>query len=447
MKWRKGAVVATAALAAAGLLAGCGSSGSDSDSAAGGKVDLSYWLWDANQQPGYQRCAEAFTAANPNISVTVKQYGWDDYWSSITTGLVSGTAPDVFTNHASYFPTFVEKHQIQPIDDEVKSENVDLAAYQKGLPELWVGTDGKRYGLPKDNGVVGLYVNDGLLKDAGKSAADLADLTWNPSDGGTFEKLIAHLTVDKAGKRGGEAGFNKGEVAVYGLGLNGAGDGAGESIWAQYALSNGWDYYSGEAAKPHFNYDDPKFQDTLTWFKGLSDKGFMPSLKIATSGVGMQQTYGAGKYAMTTDGVWSAKSYFELKDVKTTVAPLPTGPTGRQSTANSLGDAVTATTKHPAEAKKLLVFLGSKECQTIIGQAGVVLPAMTSATEDAKATFQKSGIDIAPFLAPTTHTTPVVPQWADAMAIFQPAMQAFLNGQAGADSFTKVNEQINALYQ
>ncbi|MEV0717083.1 extracellular solute-binding protein, partial [Asanoa sp. NPDC050611] len=134
MKWRRSAVVATAALAAAGLLAGCGSSGSDSDSGSGDKVSLSYWLWDANQQPGYQKCAEAFTAANPNISVTVKQYGWDDYWSSITTGLVSGTAPDVFTDHASYFPTFVEKHQILPIDDEVAAQKVDLAAYQKGRP-------------------------------------------------------------------------------------------------------------------------------------------------------------------------------------------------------------------------------------------------------------------------------------------------------------------------
>jgi multiple sugar transport system substrate-binding protein len=445
VKLRKTAVIAAAALATASLLAACGSSDSDSGSGSGcgEKVNLSYWLWDANQQPGYQKCADAFTAANPNISVTVKQLGWDDYWSGITTGLVSGTAPDVFTDHASYFPTFVEKHQILPIDDQ----QVDVSAYQKGLPELWVGTDGKRYGLPKDNGLVGLYANSGLLKAAGKSDADLADLTWNPTDGGSFEKLIAHLTVDKAGKRGDEAGFNKSKVDVYGLGLNGSGDGAGESIWAQYALSNGWTYYTGDTAKPHFNYDDPKFLDTMKWFKGLSDKGFMPSLKIATSGVGMQQTYGAGKYAMTTDGVWSAQTYAELKDVKTTIAALPTGPAGRQSTANSLGDAVTATTKHPAEAKKLLVFLGGKDCQSIIGQAGVVLPAMTSALEDAKATFQKNGIDIAPFLAPTTHTEPVVPQWADAMAIFQPAMQAYLNGQGDVNAFVGVNDQINKLYQ
>jgi multiple sugar transport system substrate-binding protein len=150
---------------------------------------------------------------------------------------------------------------------------------------------------------------------------------------------------------------------------------------------------------------------------------------------------------MTTDGVWSAKAYSDMKDVKTTVAPLPTGPAGRVSTANSLGDAVTATTKHPAQAKKLLVFLGSKDCQSILAKEGVVLPAITSAIEEAKATFQKNGVDIQPFLEPKTQIQPVVPQWADAMAIFKPAMEAYLHGQTQVDSFVGVNDQINALYQ
>ena len=444
--WRRTAAVAAAALTAAGLLAGCGSS--DPDSGSGEKVNLSYWLWDANQQPGYQKCAEAFTTANPNVSVTVKQFGWDDYWSSITTGLVSGTAPDVFTNHASYFPTFVEKHQIMPIDDE----KVDLSAYQAGLPELWVGTDGKRYGLPKDNGLVGLYANDTLLKDAGKTAADLADLTWNPTDGGTFEQLIAHLTVDNAGKRGDQPGFDKTKVAVYGLGLNGAGDGAGEAIWAQYALSNGWEYYSGSTAKPQFNYSDPKFLDTMKWFRGLSDKGFMPALKVAVSGIGMQASYGAGKYAMTTDGVWSAKAYSEMTDVKTIVAPLPVGPSGhRASPANGLADNIAVTTEHPEEAKKLVAFFGSTECQSLVADEAVVFPAISELGDQTTDAFAASGIDITPFLetidAGDVYQSPNVQNWAEVDALMMPAMQAFLGGSAPVESFVDVNKQINAIYE
>jgi multiple sugar transport system substrate-binding protein len=33
------------------------------------------------------------------------------------------------------------------------------------------------------------------------------------------------------------------------------------------------------------------------------------------------------------------------------------------------------------------------------------------------------------------------------MAIFQPAMQAYLNGQGDVNAFVGVNDQINKLYQ
>ncbi|HAM25189.1 MAG TPA: ABC transporter substrate-binding protein, partial [Microbacteriaceae bacterium] len=65
---------------------------------------LSYGLWDANQAPAYQQCAADFHKANPKITVKVEQLGWDDYWSKITTGFVSGDNYDVFTSHLSQFP-------------------------------------------------------------------------------------------------------------------------------------------------------------------------------------------------------------------------------------------------------------------------------------------------------------------------------------------------------
>ena len=73
-------------------LAACGSA---SGAGAASASTVSYWLWDSNQQPAYQQCADAFHVKNPNITVKITQKGWDDYWSAITTGMVSGTAPDV----------------------------------------------------------------------------------------------------------------------------------------------------------------------------------------------------------------------------------------------------------------------------------------------------------------------------------------------------------------
>ena len=78
-----------------------------------------------------------------------------------------------------------------------------------------MGQDGKRYGLPKDFDTVAVFYNKKLIADAGVKEADLQNLTWNPDDGGTYEKMIAHLTVDQSGKRGDEAGLRQ----VQGQGL------------------------------------------------------------------------------------------------------------------------------------------------------------------------------------------------------------------------------------
>ena len=43
--------------------------GATGSGSAGGQID--YWLWDANQQPAYQKCADAFAAANPGITVKI----------------------------------------------------------------------------------------------------------------------------------------------------------------------------------------------------------------------------------------------------------------------------------------------------------------------------------------------------------------------------------------
>jgi multiple sugar transport system substrate-binding protein len=69
-------------------------------------------MWDAAQLPGYQACADAFQAKLPGTTIGVESLGWDDYWNGITTGLVSGTAPDVFTDHLNKYPDYALKDQL-----------------------------------------------------------------------------------------------------------------------------------------------------------------------------------------------------------------------------------------------------------------------------------------------------------------------------------------------
>src|SRR5699024_502827 len=157
--------------------------------------------------------------------------------------------------------------------------------YQPGLADLWKSQDGKRYGLPKDFDTIGLFCNKKYVQDAGIKEPDLQTLAWNPQDGGTYEQAIAHPTVDNNGKRGDEPGFDKTKVKVYGLGLDGNSGGPnGQTQWSMYtgSTSPAWTATDKNPWGTHYNFDQPQFQETITWFKSLIDKGYMPSVAAVT---------------------------------------------------------------------------------------------------------------------------------------------------------------------
>ena len=456
------ALVGLAALSLS--LTACGGSGSsDSGSSDNGDAidtsaatgDINYWLWDAGQLPAYQACADAFHAANPNVNVKISQYAWDDYWGKITNGFVAGDAPDVFTDHLSKYGEFVSQDQLVPLDATLAKDGFNTNQYQPGLADLWVGQDGKRYGLPKDFDTTAIFYNESLVKDGGYAASDLQNLSWNPTDGGTYEKAIAHLTVDTSGKRGDEAGFDKSKIKVYGLGLDGGsgGNGAGQTQWSMYTGSTAtpWTYTDKNPWGTHYNYDQPQFQEAFGWFKSLIDKGYMPSVAQVT-GQDESSIFTAGKYAMVTNGSWNTNALAGNKDLSVGLAPNPVGPSGkRASMYNGLADSIWIGSKNKPAAAKWVEFLGSPDCQNIVGEKSVVFPAIPSATEKAQAAFKAKGIDVTPFLTQvsdkTTFLFPITDHAAGITNILQPAMDNVLSGKADVSSLTEANTQINQLFQ
>ncbi len=379
----------------------------------------------------------------------ITQRGWDDYWSTLTTGFQSNTAPDVFTDHLSKYPEFVKNKVILPLDGVVP--DINPSQYAKGLADLWVGQDGKRYGLPKDWDTVSLFYNKKMTKDAGITDEEMNNLTWNPSDGGTYEKAIAKLTVDKNGKHGDEPGFDKSKVAVYGLGLPGSGAGNGQTEWSYFTETTGWTHTDKNPWGSKYNYDDPKFQQAITWWKGLIDKGYMPPLE-QTVGASMNDNFGAGKSAINANGSWMIGSYTGYDGLELGIAPTPVGPDGkRASMFNGLADSIFAGTDNKEAAGKWVGFLASEECQKIVGQAAVVFPAIPAAIDEAKAAFKAKGVDVTPFTQQvddgTTFLFPITDNAADITAIMQPAMDAVMGGKAPASSLTQANDQVNALFK
>ena len=144
-----------------------------------------------------RQCAEAFEKRNPGITIKITQSGWGDYWTAISTGIISGTAPDVFTNHLAKYPELVSNDQLVDLAPLIARDRFDSGVFTPGLFGIW-GRDGKQFGLPKDWDTIGLVVNMQAAKQAGVSLEQLQNMRWNPLDGGSFEQLVRKLTQAEA---------------------------------------------------------------------------------------------------------------------------------------------------------------------------------------------------------------------------------------------------------
>jgi multiple sugar transport system substrate-binding protein len=428
----------TAGLLAAALPMTLAACSSDSSGASSGPVTLTYALWDSNQQPAYQACADAFTQANPDIHIKITQAAWTQYWQNLTTQMTAGDAPDVFTDHVAYYPQFVKNNQILDISSQVAADKVDLSQYQTGLADNWV-KDGKRYGLPKDWDTIALVYNTAMLKTAGMDPASLGSLTWNPTDGGTFEQLIAKLTVDQNGHNGLDPAFDKNHVKVHGIEIAYDDGSTGQSSWGNLAAENGFTFLDKNPFGTKYHYSDPQLAATVDWFASLAKKGYA-SAYDKSSTLGPDAVLNAGKSAMTMTGSWNINTYLgSTATQKFAFAPLPTGPQGRKTFINGLSDAIYAGTKHPDQAWQWVKFLASPACQDIIAAKGVVFPAIKTDSQKALATHQAAGQDVKVFVdeatAPGgTFTYPITDHADQITQEVQTDLEGVWLGQSSASS-------------
>ena len=442
-------ILGTLATAAATVLlaAACSSGGGSSS----GPVTVNWWTWDPNQAAAYQLCANAFEKANPDITVKITQYDVSDLFTKLTADMVAGDAPDAFQDSVQYFPSYAKQGQLLPLDSYISSSNYKLSQFSVGV-DAWKYTDGKQYGLPLDWAATAIYYNAGLLQKAGYTQQQVDSLTWNPTDGGTFQKFIEHMTVDKSGVRGDQPGFNKNAVAVYGMtGLN-ADDFIGQMTWADLAPTTGWTLGNKADWPTQFNYNDPRFVRTMDWIKNLASDGYIPPFGQYTqangqSSVSGSELLGSGKVAMTMDGSWSASTYAKLTGVTTGIAPTPIGPDGKRAVmSNSNGDNIYAGTKNPADTWKWVSYMGSEQCQTMASEKnGSFFPSIPASMTAMSASLAKQGLNLSVFTGyeqqGALYGATAYVNGSQLQSEIQPLLDQFFGGSAGNSVFATLQSK------
>ena len=424
------------------------SSSTSSSSASGDGVTVSYWLWDDRQAPLYQKCADDFHADNPNINVKISQTALGQYWDTLTTQLAASNAPDTFVDHSTRLLQFIDSKQILDITDKAKEAGIDDSIYQPGLADL-SKFEGKRYGLPKDWDTMGLLYDTEVAKEAGYTKEDMAKLTWNPTDGGTFQEFVAKTTVDANGHNGLDPAFDKNNVKRYGYYPEWADGAIGQNGWGEFAASNGFTYGDKTVNPTKFNFADKSLVDTLAWERQLIEKGYAPKFDKQSS-LGTDATMNAGIAASTIAGSFTVSSYLGADaQKKFAYAPLPIGPVGRRSAMNGLHDVVWSGSKHPDEAFKWIAYMASDKCQIKVGESGVIFPASIKGTEASLKAREAKGQDNSAFTTVVenkeTFAVPVFSHGDEVNALIQDAIQEVAGGADPQATMTTANEKANAL--
>ena len=436
--------LATFATAAATMLlaAACSTGGGSSS----GSSVINWWTWDPNQEAAYQTCATAFEQANPGVTVKISQYDVGDYFTKLTADMVAGDAPDAFQDSVQYFQGFAEQGQLLNLDSDISSSRYNLSQFSVGVSS-WKYTDGDQYGLPLDWAATAIYYNAGLLQKAGYTQQQIDSLTWNPANGGTFQKLIEHLTVDKNGVRGDQPGFNKNEVAVYGIGVLNSDDFIGQTTWGDLAPTTGWNFGNKSNWPTEVNYDDPRFVQTMDWIKSLAAAGYMPPFGEYTQANGQAsvsdtELLGSSKVAMTMGGSWEASTFDKLTGVQTGTAPTPIGPDGKRAVmSNSNGNTIWSGTKNPQLTWKWVSYMGSAQCQTMASEKnGSFFPSISTSMDAMSASLAKQGVNLDVFTQyekqNSLYSAPAYANGSALQAAEQPLLDQFFDGSAGNSVFT-----------
>ena len=437
-----------AAAAATVLLAGACSTGGGSSSS--GSV-INWWTWDPNQEAAYQTCATAFEQANPGVTVKLSQYDVSDYFTKLTADMVAGDAPDAFQDSVQYFPGFASQGQLLNLGPYIASSKYNLGQFSVGV-SAWKYTDGNQYGLPLDWAATAIYYNAGLLKQGGYTASDIDSLTWNPTNGGTFQKMIEHLTVDKNGVRGDQPGFNKSQVAVYGIGVLNSDDFSGQTTWGELTPTTGWSWGNKADWPTQINFDDPRFVQTMDWIKSMAADGYMPPFGEYTSADGQSavsdsELLGSSKVAMTTGGSWEASTFSKLSGIQSGIAPTPIGPDGKRAVmSNSNGNTIWSGTKNPALAWKWVSYMGSQACQTMASEKnGSFFPSIPASMNAMSTSLAKQGINLSVFTQyqqqGSLYGAPAYANGSALQSAEQPLLDQFFDGSAGNSIFATMQSK------
>ncbi len=346
------------------MLVGCGSSASSdtssadstasdasaSTTAADGAVDLSFYIW--NDEENYiTKVVDAYNASQDKIHVTLTVIPSDSYDDKLKVMLAGQSDVDlVDIRGISQTTTYSAGGALLDITDRIESSGLDTSKYG----DMWEASayNGKYYALPTRTTCWALFYNADMIKEAGMEAP--GQMTWSE-----YKEYADKLQA-----------FYDGKTAEDGT-----------PIKAGYWVP--WIYiFDSVQHGSYANDEDTTYlQESIEVLKGLYKDGSHYSYEDVSSGTyDYISEFENEHVALLPNGEWCVNMIMQAKeegktDVNWEVAPMPIPDEGVEA-GTSWGQfqyaAITSTSKHPDEAFDFLKYLCGEEGSEIYASTGMI---------------------------------------------------------------------------
>jgi multiple sugar transport system substrate-binding protein len=335
-------------MAAVTLIAvACGGPGTASPTPGGsvgpvtGKASLGQWESSASERSALSSAVAAFTVSHPGLEVeqlTIR----GDYRAEMQTRFGARNPPDVFYVNAEYARDWADEGFLLPLDDYIAASGIDTSKFFQNYLDIFKGSDGKIYGLPKDGNTIAMGYNTDLVSSPPATMDDLVAQANNLKGSGSLKAPICL-----------NPGLDRGLAFIYAQGgslLNA--DNTAEAI-------------TGDASKA-----------AVQWYLDLFKDGL--GMTAADMGDGWcGEALGKGDAAFAFEGGW-LYGYMndQFPETKWAFAEMPTGSSGQKVTISytaAYGIGVDSANKDQGWA--VLDYLTSPAGMAVWTGGGIAVPS------------------------------------------------------------------------
>lgn len=315
------------------------------------KATVTFWNgFTGPDRPAMEALVQQFNESQTAIEVEMTIMPWDSLYQTLLGALASGEGPDIIGVNFNYVPVYASSGYVADLTPYMQEgTNLDPALWPEALVER-LQYDGKFYAIPVNFATLLMYYNKDMFEQAGLDPAN-PPKTWD-------EWIEALRTLTGEGKYGIAFGERQTipnwPILLWGMG----GD----------VIMNGESGLNSPETLEALNIWGPLVRD-----EGISAFGL--------TGAEADQLFQTGRAAMGITGPWMVNGFLEA-GVNFDVTPIPEGPAGPVTLADSVVYMVTETSPNKDAAIQFIDFWNSVESQLYWSQQTGFPPARLDLADD-----------------------------------------------------------------